>query len=423
MQVYIETFGCSTNRHEAEVMAGLIARAGCLIVDSPSLADVIIINVCTVKGETKAQRIIRKMSNGYPDKALVVAGCIPDDYETLLDIHPAASMVSTHNISDIVTAVRKAAKGKQSLLLGKGPRSKVGAPKIRKNSIVSIIPVSTGCNSCCAYCSVKAIKGDLLSYKKEDLLTEARVSLSNGCKEIWLTSQDTATYGMDLGNPALPGLITDICGLPGRFYVRVGMMNPSNVLLILHPLIEAFRDPKVFKFLHVPLQSASPVILRKMGRSYSPDEFITIIDAFRKAIPDITISTDIICGFPTETDAQFNESLKMTKLIRPDVMNISRFKARPKTPAALMEQLDSRTIKNRSKQMTDLFCRVSKEHNRKWLGWTGEVLVDEAGTAGTSIARNFSYKQVILPGRYRLGQRLKVRITAVTSHDLRAEPQ
>lgn len=199
------------------------------------------------------------------------------------------------------------------------------------------------------------------------------------------------------------------------------MMNPVHLLDILDEMIKVYKNSKVFKFLHVPVQSGNDEILKLMKRNYTADDFKKIINEFRKNIPDITLSTDMIAGFPTETEEQFNDSLNLIKEIKPDVLNISRFQARHGTEAAKMEQIDGRTTKSRSRILTDIFTNIARMNNERWLDWQGEILIDEKGKHDTFIGRNFAYKQVIVTGDFKLGDVVKVKIENITTYDLRGK--
>jgi tRNA A37 methylthiotransferase MiaB len=177
-------------------------------------------------------------------------------------------------------------------------------------------------------------------------------------------------------------------------------------------LIETYRNDKVYKFLHVPVQSGSDRILRSMRRNYKVSEFIRIVSNFRKVIPGINIITDVITGFPGETEEDFQKTVDLLKIIRPDVVNVSKFGARPGTEAEDMAQLDNRLIKTRSAELSGLVRRLALEKNREWVGWSGEILVSERGTGKNQwIGRNIAYKPVLMESRENLlGKRLNVRI-------------
>jgi tRNA A37 methylthiotransferase MiaB len=175
------------------------------------------------------------------------------------------------------------------------------------------------------------------------------------------------------------------------------MMTPNNVMDILDELVEAFRDKHVFKFIHLPVQSGDDEILKRMRRFYTVNEFKTIVDAFRVSFPEITLSTDVICGFPSESEEAFDRTLQLIDEVRPDIVNVSKFAARPRTAAARMEEnfAPVTEIKHRSGRAAKLAKKVALEQNQRWIGWTGEVLVDEVGKiSGSWVGRNFAYKPI-----------------------------
>jgi len=405
-------------------MTGLLGKAKFEIVSEPSDADILVINICTVKGEGTALRNIRKLSEEFPGKKLIVAGCITRVIlKEARAIREDLSFISTHNIKSIVEVVEEVLNDNLIEAIGKDEYKKINLPKIRKNPVVGVIPILNGCANYCSYCSVKYVKGKLLSYDMSDIGVEALKCLNAGCKELWVTSQDNAAYMLEKEKVSrLPELIDNIAAIDKKFFVRVGMMNPMHLLDILEPMIDAYKNNNVFKFLHVPVQSGNDKILELMKRKYAVSDFKRIIAAFRKSIPDITISTDIICGFPTETEEQFRDSLELIKEIRPDVLNISRFQARYGTEAVKMGgQIHGRDTKNRSRLLTDIFTNIARIQNEKWLNWKGEILIDEKGKHDTFVGRNSSYKPVIVRGDVKLGDFVKVRVNDVTAYDLRGE--
>jgi len=420
-RIFIQTHGCSTNFSESEVMSGLLAEAGFETVNNKEESAIIIINVCTVKGENTALREIKKTKEEFPDKKLVIAGCITNSIiKDTREIDENTSFINTHNIKSICEIVEEVLQDNIVELLTKEKEIKLNLPKVRKNPVIGIIPILNSCKGNCSYCSVKSIKGKLLSYPAEDIVKETIHCLNEGCKEIWITSQDNSSYMLEKNKVSkLPELLERITQINKEFIVRIGMMNPNNVLPMLNELIKIYKNKKIFKFLHIPIQSGNDEILKLMNRDYNVDDFKKIINDFRKEIPEITISTDIICGFPTETEEQFNDSLNLIKEIKPDILNISRFQARANTEAAKMEQIHGNITKERSRLLTDIFTNISRMNNEKWIDWKGTILIDEKGKDDSLVGRNFAYKPVIVKGDYKLGQQIKVKVNNVTSYDLR----
>ena len=295
-------------------MKGLLQKMQFEILSKIDEAYCIVVNICTVRGNTTALKAIKDLKREYPHKKMVVAGCITQDIAgEIRKIIPDCSMVSTHNIKDIVQVVEETINDNPIEVLAKPDKEfpKIGMPRVRKNRAIGVVPISSGCKGNCAYCSVKLVKGDLFSYPEEKILEEMQRAVTQGCREIWITAQDTAAYGLDKDKKSkLPELLKKIVKIPGDYKIRVGMMNPNNVLPVMDEMIRAFESDKIFKFLHIPLQSGNDWILKQMGRKYSTRQFKNIVESFRQHIPKITISTDVICGFPGETKIQHKESIE-----------------------------------------------------------------------------------------------------------------
>jgi len=423
LNILVKSFGCSANISDGEAIKGLLKQAEFNIVpkDAEEIA-MVILNICTVKGDDKALTEIKRTLEKWPRCFLVIAGCIPKYLiPRIRELKQDTTFVNTHNLREIVSAVEETIHDNPQKLMDQKRKPKILLAKQRENPIIGIIPISSGCLGKCAYCSVKLIKGKLYSYPEDLIIKEAENCIKQGCKELWITAQDTACYGHDTGTN-IAELLEKILALEGDFYVRLGMGNPKYIQEHLGQLIEVYKHPKMFKFLHIPVQSGSNPVLRAMKRAYTAEEFKEIIKAFRKQIPEITIATDIITGFPGETEKQFYDTISMIQEIKPDVLNISKFTARPNTAAAnKKDQIPGEIIKERSKKITNAFEFISFEQNRKWKNWTGEVIIDEKGKPGTMKGRNHAYKPIVIPEDCRIGEKIKARITKPTMHDLRAE--
>ena len=416
-RVYIETSGCSLNQSDSEVMAGLLQEEGHQITYNLEDADTIIFNTCNVKQATEHAFFNRlgKVEERHPGKKIIIAGCIPQSAPEKVSGY---SLLGTHQLTQVSRVVAAAQNGRPLQLVEKTLSSRLNLPKLRKNSAIEIIPILSGCLGSCTYCIVPQTRGKLVSYDADAIIAQAESALQGGIREIWITSQDTGAYGKDCGS-SLPALLQRLIDLPYDFRIRIGMTNPNHVQDMVPELIAIYRSEKMFKFLHLPVQSGNDRVLRKMWRAYTTGEYTHIVEEFRRAIPDITISTDMIAGFPTETDEEFLDSLRLIEQTRPDVLNISRFGPRPNTRAAAMEQVQGSVTKDRSRRMTALSRRISLENNRRWLGWRGSILIDEQGKGNTMVGRNFAYKPVVVEGSHPLGSMLDVEIKEATYYDLR----
>jgi len=292
------------------------------------------------------------------------------------------------------------------------------------NPVVSIVPVAYGCLGSCSYCCVVFARGHLHSCSVDEVVRRIKCDLDSGAKEVWLTGQDIACYGRDIG-VNLVGLLREVCALEGEFLVRVGMMTPNIALDMLPELVEIFQNEHIFKFVHLPVQSGDDAVLKRMNRLYSVDDFKRIVVVFRKAVPNITLATDVICGFPGEGAEAFERTLRLIGDVKPDVVNVSKFFPRPKTSAEKMTPtVSSLEVTERSKRMADLVRRILLEKNKGWMNWKGRVLMDELGKQPNSlIGRNFAYKPIVIKSENQslLGSFVNAHVTKTFQTYLEAE--
>jgi len=411
--VYVESYGCTANQYDLEIMLAYLGEAGYRLSDSPDSADVLLVNTCGVKKPTEDRVLCRLHSLSRLGKPLVVAGCLPRiNLPAIRRAAPGFSAVmDPRSVDRVLLAVGgPERREKNRVFFSEEPTVKPELPKVRVNRLVEIVQIAEGCTGSCSFCCVRFARGRLSSYPEETLLDQVGRAVKQGAREVWLTAQDTGAYGRDTGTD-LAELLKGICGIEGKFLVRVGMMNPDHALGMLPRLIDAYRDRKVFKFLHLPVQSGDDEVLRLMNRPYSVEEFKTVVRSFRRKIPRITVATDVICGFPGEGDQAFERSLRLMEEVKPDVLNISQFHPRPGTPAERIDSLPQAEVKERSRRMTALFRRIREEGNRAWLGWRGEIIVDEKGKEGSWVGRNFAYRPVVVRSREELlGKFLEVEV-------------
>jgi threonylcarbamoyladenosine tRNA methylthiotransferase CDKAL1 len=396
-KIFIETYGCTANQSDSEIMKGILSK-DFVIIDSVENSDLNIINTCIVKTptENRMKFRIRELSN--LGKPLIVAGCMSDtEREVIEGLNPSASMIGSNSVENIGFVVKKALQGEKVSFLEYGKKSKLELPKIRKNNVIDIVQVSTGCLGNCSFCQTKFARGTLKSYSPKLIVKSIEDGLKSGCKEFWFTSQDMGCYGLDIGIN-LPELLEMVAGIDGKFLIRVGMMNPTHVKNFLDELVEAYRSEKIFKFLHMPLQSGSDRILEMMKRGYDVKDFKNIVSKFKEEFPELVFSTDMIVGFPTETGKDFEKSMEIIKEVKPDNVNVSAFGKRPETEAYGMKQVDTGTIKERTREMSRLVRQISNEQNTKWKNWEGEIIIDDV-VDGRTVGRNQSYKQIFIDGQ------------------------
>jgi MiaB-like tRNA modifying enzyme len=425
MKIYVRSFGCSANTADSETIAGCLTTAGYTLTNSETNADVVIYNSCAVKGPTE-NRIIDALKRIPKNKKVIVAGCLPlVSFERLVREVRFDGVVGPAAGEGIVEAVKSVLNGENVTQL-KGATSampRLNLPRSPVNPVVSIVPVNYGCLGSCAFCCVVHARGHLRSYSIPEIVERIKADLACGAKEFWITSQDTACYGREIGTN-LASLLKAVTAIEGDFRVRVGMMTPNWVTPFLDQLLEAYASPKVFKFVHLPVQSGDDQVLRHMRRFHTASEVKQTVEAFRRAFPKVTISTDVICGFPGETQPAFENTLALLREVQPDVTNVSKFFARPNTAAWDMqaEAVEKGEIKRRSTEAAEVAKQVALERNRRWVGWSGEILIDERGKVeGTWVGRNFAYKPItVTSGDQLLGKAVSVRVEKAFSTHLMA---
>jgi threonylcarbamoyladenosine tRNA methylthiotransferase CDKAL1 len=424
-QVFIKNFGCSSNIADGEVLAGCLVKAGFQITQSESDADLIIFNTCAVKGPTE-NRIIDVLKHAPKNKKIVISGCLPKiSFERLCSEAHFDGAVGPAVGTEIVEVVKRVLAGEKVVDLDPvKEKPLLSLPRQKSNPVVSIVPVNFGCLGSCTYCCVVFARGHLKSYNIREVVERVESDYAAGAKEFWITSQDTAAYGRDLGTD-IAELLTAIGCLPGDFHVRIGMMTPNLITEMQTRLITAFHNPKIFKFLHLPVQSGDDSVLQYMRRFYTAAEFKEIVKTFRSEFPQLTLATDVIVGFPGENSEAFENTLKLLEEVKPDVTNISKFFARPKTVAARMKEglVGKEETKRRSTVTAELAKQLSAERNQRWVGWSGEVLIDEKGKVeGSWVGRNFAYKPIVVKSADNLlGKTLQVKIVDALGTYLKGE--
>ncbi|XP_076810125.1 threonylcarbamoyladenosine tRNA methylthiotransferase-like [Clavelina lepadiformis] len=425
--IYLKTWGCTHNSSDSEYMAGQLASYGYHITDACEMADLWLLNSCTVKNP--AEDHFRNMvEKGHKmGKPVVVAGCVPQGAPRQEYIK-GLSLIGVQQIDRVVEVVEETLKGNTVRLLGqkKVNSKKVGGaslslPKIRRNPLIEIISINTGCLNACTYCKTKHARGELGSYPISEIVERAKQSFEEGVVEIWLTSEDTGAYGRDIGT-SLPELLLHLVEvIPDGCMLRIGMTNPPYILEHLEKIATVLNHPRVYAFMHIPVQSGSDRTLYEMRREYTREDFCTVVDFLRSKVPGISIATDIICGFPTETEEDFEETMDLCNKYKFPSLFMNQFFARPGTPAARMPQINRQEIKKRTKKLSELF--QSYEPYQHQLGKTQTVLVTEiAHDKIHYVGHNKYYEQVLVEKEEGLmGKMFQVKITETGKHYLRGK--
>ncbi len=403
MKAYLEVYGCTANKSDASLVKGILKENSHEIVNNIKNADLIIIHTCTVINTTEQRMLSRLRDFKKTGKKIIVGGCMASVQSDLVkSVLPKAILLPpqySYHVLDVL-------KNKKTKFIGK---NKTQFLKYYED-IFAPITIAEGCMLTCSYCITSLARGKLKSYPIDEITENICSAIKQGCKEIQLTAQDTSSYGLDSGND-LGILLKNVSKIKGDFKIRVGMMNPYTCAKNIDSIIEGFNDSKIYKFLHLPVQSGDNDILEKMNRKYKVSDFINIIKKFREKYKDITISTDIIVGFPTETNEQFQHSIDLIKKVKPDITNITRYSARPFTKAKIMKgRISTEIVKERSKILSEVCSKISKVNNLKYIGKKYKVLITEKGKKNTFVGRTENYKPVVLKNKTEIGKILQVKI-------------
>ncbi|XBI56083.1 hypothetical protein VPH35_037756 [Triticum aestivum] len=443
--IYVKTFGCSHNQSDSEYMSGQLSAFGYAITEEPEGADLWLINTCTVKNPSQSamSTLISKCKTA--NKPLVVAGCVPQGSRDLKELE-GISIIGVQQIDRVVEVVEETLKGHEVRLLSRKTLPSLDLPKVRKNKFIEILPINVGCLGACTYCKTKHARGHLGSYSIDSLVDRVKIVVSEGVREIWLSSEDTGAYGnfsiqividlrsvtyhilpfyfasvilyflgRDIGTN-LPNLLNAIVAeLPAdrSTMLRIGMTNPPFILEHLNEIASVLRHPCVYTFLHVPVQSGSDAVLKAMNREYTVSEFRMVVDTLCELVPGMQIATDIICGFPGETDEDFVETVNLIKEYQLPQVHISQFYPRPGTPAARMKKVPSIEVKKRSRELTSVFEAFSPYEGLK--GKVERIWITEIATDGVHLVghtKGYIQVLVIAPDSM-LGTSADAKITSV----------
>ncbi|MDE1860559.1 MAG: tRNA (N(6)-L-threonylcarbamoyladenosine(37)-C(2))-methylthiotransferase [Candidatus Micrarchaeota archaeon] len=399
-KVRIETYGCTLNQADSDMMERFLGKEGIEAAQTAHLdsreSDFVILNTCTVKNTTEQKTLSRLRKLAKTGTKIIVTGCMASANADLIrEAAPLAGIVTTSNIANIGNAVREMELGGVPVYKRYNPIDKAGfyAPQ---SGAIARIPISEGCLSSCSFCETKFARGPLRSFASENILKAIEMSVGHGAREIELTSQDVGAYGLDRKTD-ISELLLAAAEIEGDFRIRIGMLNPEHIRGYLDGLIASFRSRKLYRFLHLPVQSGSDRVLASMKRNYTVGEFDAYVRELREKVEGIGIATDIIAGYPTETEEDFGRSLELVRNTRPAVTNMSRFGLRPHAAASRLRQLDSRTIKRRIADLSRTARQVQKEDLSMLVGVKERVLITERNERSL-IGRDDSYRTIAING-------------------------
>lgn len=435
-RVYVKTWGCQHNVSDGEYMAGILGEQGYTIVDNERDADVVVVNGCTAKAPSHDQFIslIERCAKGA-GKLVVAAGCAAQTDAKVID--PSVGVVGVNQIHRIGTVVAEMVRsrrnaGSSASTTDQAPRElgrgsvlpPLALPKRRENPLIESLAACAGCLDNCAYCKTKQARGGLRSFPLADVVAHVRRCVSEGVREVRLTGEDIGAYGIDIGTD-LPALLEQIVAVleGSETMLRIGMANPPYILRHMEALARILAHPNVFAWLHVPVQAGSNNVLKAMNRRYTVEEFEEAVNGLKACVPGIEISTDVICGFPTESDADFAETLALIERHKFSFVNINAMFVRPGTPAAKMQKVPGKVVKARAAKMHRLFH--SYQTFDHMVGSRHKVWVTERAHDGKHwAAHTKSYVQVLLDGedpRIMPGSTAMVEITEASKWSVRGK--
>ncbi len=383
----VRTFGCQMNVHDSERLTGMLEAAG-YVPAAGDDADVVVFNTCAVRENADNKLygnlgVLSEKKKEKPDLQIAVGGCLAQkDRDTIVAKAPWVDVVfGTHNIGSLPTLLERARHNQEAQVeiieaLETFPSS---LPTKRDSTYSGMVSISVGCNNTCTFCIVPSLRGKERDRAPEDILDEIRALVSEGVIEVTLLGQNVNTYGVEFGDKGAFAKLLRACGeIEGLERVRFTSPHPAA---FTDDVIDAMADThNVMPLLHMPLQSGSDRILKEMRRSYRSEKFLGILERVRKAIPDAALSTDIIVGFPGETEEDFQETLRVVEEGRFSVAYTFQYSKRPGTPAAaLPDQISKEVVQDRYVRLIERVNQIAWEENQKQIGKTVEVLVANEG--------------------------------------------
>lgn len=404
----VRTFGCQMNKHDSERIAGMLEERGLTAAPDGSVADVVVFNTCCVR-EKADERLYGQVASlsterrTRPGMLIAVGGCIGQrDGAKLLAQLPHVDVVfGTHNIASLPALLDAAAESPRGLVEVAEPSADdftSALPSRREHPWHAWVPIAVGCDNRCTYCIVPTVRGPERSRPVEDILGEVRRLVSEGVVEVTLLGQNVNSYGRDLyGTPRFAQLLREVAAA-GVQLVRFTTSHPKD--LSAETIAAMAETPQVARHLHLPAQSGSDAVLKAMGRRYTSADYLALVRRVREAVPDIALTTDIIVGFPGETDADFEDTMRLVEEARYDAAFTFIYSRREGTPAARMAgQLDREVVQARFDRLVAAIQSSALEHNLPLAGTVQRVLVEGASKRdpGVIIGRTGSNKVVHAP--------------------------
>ena len=423
IKVFFRTFGCTLNQADTLLMKKFLSKdyiAEDLKTNkiSEELKNgVVVVNTCAVKLPTE-QKILNYISKLEKSKIkIVVAGCLAQAYPMLVRKYTKAPLLGVDSLDRINDAIQDSLKGKITSYL---ERKRIERLEAEQSGLIAKLAIQTGCLSSCSFCATRLARNLLWSADEEKIIQKIKEFAQKNFREICLTGQDLGAYGAEKKTniARLMKRIGEECkDYEDKIRIRIGMMNPEHAKKFIDELLEAYDYKIFYKFAHLPIQSGSDRILALMKRNYTKEEFLEIAKVLKNK--RIEIATDIIVGFPTEKDEEFEETLEVLKEIEPIVTNVSKFSLRGNTPASKMKQLPNKIIKQRSVEASLFIRKLQFQKNIKDVGKVFRVLITEENNEIKG--RNQNYKQIVIKNVKSKESWVNVKIFSATSTSLIGE--
>lgn len=429
------SLGCPKNLVDSETMLGALAQAGFSIVPDPAEAEAVIINTCGFIESAKKEAIEQilaaiSLKEAGVIRAIVVTGCLAQRYqkEIAAEFPEVDAFLGTTSECHIVDALKAALAGKPCCAFDGEDDPPYFGPRLQSTPpYTAYLKIAEGCNNRCTYCAIPLIRGPLRSLEQEPLLEQARSLAENGVKELIVVAQDTTAYGMDRGRRELSEFLEKLCAIEGLPWIRMLYCYPDKIDDALLQTMK--KHDKILNYLDIPIQHADSGVLRAMHRPGDYDSLISLIDKIRAALPDVTLRTTLIVGFPGETEKQFETLCRFVKTARFDKLGVFAYSPEEGTPAAEMEnQIDEEEKARRLDIIMQLQQRISAERLEEKVGQVLEVLVEEYDEESECFvgrsrgdAPDIDGKVFFHANQANEGELVRVRITAALDYDLIGE--
>lgn len=417
--VAFATLGCKVNQYDTEAMIARFRERGYSIVDFDGEADVYVVNTCTVtgRGAAKSRQLIRQATRRNPEATVVVAGCYPQtDADEVMAIPGVSLALGTRDRDRVVDLVEEARRSPEPI---KAVENIWQVREFEEDSILEFsgrtraaVKIQEGCTQFCTYCIIPYARGPVRSRRPESVVEECRRLAEAGFKEIVLTGIHLGSYGRDLnqrvgraggngeaqGPVTLASVVEMLLPIPGLERIRLSSLEPGHITDRLIELMAS--EPKVCRHFHLSLQSGSDDVLRRMRRGYTAGDYLATVERIRREIPEIGLSTDIMVGFPGETEENFRETIELAREAAFSRIHIFQFSRRKGTPAAdYPDQVPNRVKEERAHRLAELGSELSLAFHKQFLGREVEVLVEEeSGQEGVLEGLTDNYIRVRFPG-------------------------